>query len=343
MSVVLGLSLTVSSAVWVLVDTDDGGILADDVVAVDSVHEIARAAALSVQAFDSRTEHNIDAVRLTWDDDAHQHGVRLRTKLRLFGFEPVETVSAEAARAGRNKTARHLPPHLAPAYGAARADRDFDDDGNMLQTLFRQIKTRVPLRIAVAASAAAALAVGLGLVAFEGSSTGEKPPTAAEPAAAQSAAAPSGPGVVPAPAAAAPTPVVPPGVAAPVAAPAPSRTADPVPTWLPATTVDEPENVVPEVVTEIELDSTVTASLPANGGVPHLSGTPARIPAPTEADTAVPTGTAVHGTSLHGVGPAPSAPNHLSTPGTGQAVSPPPAVLPAPLPPPLSSLFDALP
>ena len=51
MRVVMGLSLTATSAVWALVDTKDGAILADEVVALDSVNEIARATARSVQAF----------------------------------------------------------------------------------------------------------------------------------------------------------------------------------------------------------------------------------------------------------------------------------------------------
>ena len=53
MRLVLGLSLTVSSAVWVLVDTDNGNLLAEEVVALDSLPDLARAAAVSVQTFDA--------------------------------------------------------------------------------------------------------------------------------------------------------------------------------------------------------------------------------------------------------------------------------------------------
>ncbi len=63
MRVVLGLSLTASSAVWAVVDTVSGKILADEVVAIDSLQEIARATARSIQAFDLHTEHDVEGVR----------------------------------------------------------------------------------------------------------------------------------------------------------------------------------------------------------------------------------------------------------------------------------------
>ncbi len=139
MRVVLGVSLTAGSAVWVLVDTYDGSIIADEVVPLESVNEIARAAARSVQAFALQSERDIDGVRLVWDDDARQHGIRLRTKLRLFGFETVETVSEDAAREGRNRTARHIAPHMVLAYGAARADLEGDDDKGVLGRLVSRV------------------------------------------------------------------------------------------------------------------------------------------------------------------------------------------------------------
>ncbi|MGE4363386.1 MAG: hypothetical protein AB7E41_14510, partial [Mycolicibacterium sp.] len=138
MRVVLGLSLTAGSAVWVLVDTYDGSIIADEVVALDSVNELARAAARSVQTFALQSDRDIDGVRLVWDDDdaaARQHGIRLRTKLRLFGFDTVETVSEEAAREGRNRTARHIAPHMVLAYGAARADVEDTGGAGVLRRL----------------------------------------------------------------------------------------------------------------------------------------------------------------------------------------------------------------
>lgn len=139
MRVVLGLSLTANSAVWVLVDTYDGSILADEVVPLESVNEIARAAARSVQTFALQREQDIDGVRLVWDEDARAHGIRLRTKMRLFGFDTVETVSEEAAREGRNRTARHIAPHMVLAYGAARADLDTDGDKGVLGRLVARV------------------------------------------------------------------------------------------------------------------------------------------------------------------------------------------------------------
>ena len=111
MRVVLGLSLTATSAVWVLVEPCDGRILADEVVAVDAVEEVARAAARSVQAFDMQTEHDIEGVRMTWSDDARRAGIRLRTKLRLYGFDDVETVIRRTRLA---TAATDRPPHRPP-------------------------------------------------------------------------------------------------------------------------------------------------------------------------------------------------------------------------------------
>nr|ABP45929.1 conserved hypothetical protein [Mycolicibacterium gilvum PYR-GCK] len=142
MRVVLGLSVTAGSAVWVLVDTYDGSIIADEVVALDSTHEIARAAARSVQDYATQSSRDIDGVRLVWDDEARHEGIRLRTKLRLFGFEVIETVSEEAAREGRNRTARHIAPHMVLAYGAARADLDDASDKGVLRRLTEKVPAR---------------------------------------------------------------------------------------------------------------------------------------------------------------------------------------------------------
>ncbi len=380
MRLVLGLSLTASGVVWVLVDTDTGNPLAEDVVSLDSPHELARAAAVSVQAFDAQTEHDIEGVRLTWSDDAREQGIRLRTKLRLFGFETVETVSQEAAREGRNKTARYLAPHLTLAYGAARSGRDGDETLNVLQRL----AVRVPNRVALASGAAAAAAAvgGIGLYAFGWASSSEAHDiTAAEQTPAQ---------LIPPPPAAPPTVAVPPPVAQPAEVPAPSQTNEPARTWPPATTVAGPESVTtgettpeveldstvpvalpvttvaePESVTttvttpEVELDSTVPVALPVTAGVPHLAtahgeaGVPAQpgIPAPPAAQPAhagIP--------ALPGI-PAPPAaqPAHAGIPALPgipaqpaalPAPLPPapfPPVPPAPLPPVLSSLFEVLP
>ena len=142
MRVVMGLSLTAGSAVWVLVDTYDGSIIADEVVDLDSVGEISRAAARSVQEYALQSERLIDGVRLVWTEDARHEGVRLRTKLRLFGFESIETVSEEEAREGRNRTARHIAPHMVLAYGAARADLDDPADKSVLLRLAEKVPSR---------------------------------------------------------------------------------------------------------------------------------------------------------------------------------------------------------
>ena len=303
MRLVLGLSLTASSAVWVLVDTVDGTILAEEIVALDSVAEIARATARSVQAFDAQTEHDIEGVRMTWSGDASQHGIRLRTKLRLYGFDTVETVSAQDARDGRIKTARHLAPHLALAYGAARADLDPDEGGGVL----RRLAVRTP--IGVAAAACAAAVIGAGLYAFVGAST----PTAPETAAAEPTPPQSVRPVTPVFAAAPPVVPTTPQAAEPVAAPvaAPVAVPEPVSAWQPVTSTVEPDvSAVPEVVTEIAVNSPAPEAISASMGEPHL----------------------------HAVQP-------VAGPVQPQQPVPmlPQPVLPPPLPPVLSGLFGALP
>lgn len=216
MRVVMGLSLTAKSAVWALVDTKDGTILADEVVPLDSANEIARATARSVQTFALQSQRDIDGVRLTWSDDARAHGIRLRTKLRLFGFETVETVTPEAAREGRNRTARHIAPHLVLAYGAARADlHGSDEHRNVLSRLV----SRVPLPVAAAAGVIAV--AGLGVYALTGVFTTTTHVTEA-----------SAPAPAPAPAAVAPPAPAPAPLAAP--AEAPERAPEPEPAPLAA-------------------------------------------------------------------------------------------------------------
>ncbi|CAA0120862.1 Uncharacterised protein [Mycolicibacterium vanbaalenii] len=319
MRLVLGVSLTASSAVWVLVDTVNGQILAEEVVNLDSVEEIARATARSVQAFDVQTEYDVEGVRMTWSDDARQHGIRLRTKLRLFGFEVVESVSEDAAREGRNKTARHLAPHLALAYGAARADGHTDEGRNVL----RRLAARVPIRAAAAACAVAL--VGVGVSAFVAMSPSDPPVNTAAEATPPQPELPAPP-IRPAPAAPAPVAATPqaaaPQPAAPATVPVPSATPDPVAAWQPATAEVQPEVVAaPQVATEVLADPTspatataaVQATVPAAGGVPHL---PDVRPV---------------------VGPAQAAPV-AAVPQPLNNLAPPP-----PLPPVLSSLFGALP
>lgn len=243
MRVVMGLSLTAKSAVWALVDTKDGTILADEVVTLDSANEIARAAARSIQTFALQSERDIDGVRMTWSEDARAHGIRLRTKLRLFGFETVETVSQDAAREGRNRTARHIAPHLVLAYGAARADLHGDDHRNMLVRLV----SRVPVAMGAAAAAGVAVVAGVGIYALTGGFSSTTPVTDA---------------AAPAPAPAAAPPVAPPAPAAPVAAPVAQSVEAAPPTAVEVATVSPEET--PEASTMAGVDTAVpTAGLPS--------------------------------------------------------------------------------
>lgn len=297
MRVVLGLSLTANSAVWVLVDTYDGSILADEVVPLESVNEIARAAARSVQAFALQSERDIDGVRLVWDDEASAHGIRLRTKMRLFGFDTVETVSEEAAREGRNRTARHIAPHMVLAYGAARADLDTDADRGVLGRLvarvpgvhpgdrgggmptgggrmsglreagseaalrisdrFRHVGSTLSRPVPAAAAGITFLAAVSGLVGW--ALFGGTTPSHEAPGTAAAAV------VAPAPAAAVPAmPPVPAAVAAP--APAPEAVAEPeltVPEVAPAVDqVPEYSSAVPQAGTEYEIATSPDVVVP---------------------------------------------------------------------------------
>ena len=273
MRVVMGLSLTATSAVWALVDTKDGAILADEVVALDSVNEIARATARSVQAFALQSDRDIDGIRMTWTDDGRDHAIRLRSKLRLFGFDTIEHVSEEEAREGRNQTARHIAPHLTLAYGAARA-HPADEAHPLLRRLTSRVPAaratiaRVPMRITMAASIAAVCAVAaLGVFAVMSGPSSQPVETAnAEPA----------------PAAAPPAALTPPAGTgpAPVAAPAPARQpAAPAPQ---APVADTPPPVsAPQIVAEPQPASApqVVAD-PQPASVPPVVGQPQPASAP---------------------------------------------------------------
>ena len=270
MRVVMGLSLTATSAVWALVDTKDGAILADEVVALDSVNEIARATARSVQAFALQSDRDIDGIRMTWTDDGRDHAIRLRSKLRLFGFDTIEHVSEEEAREGRNQTARHIAPHLTLAYGAARA-HPADEAHPLLRRLTSRVPAaratiaRVPMRITMAASIAAVCAVAaLGVFAVMSGPSAQPVETAnAEPA----------------PAAAPPAALTPPAGTgpAPVAAPAPARQpAVPAPQ---APVVDTPPPVsAPQIVAEPQ-----PASAPQVVADPQPASTPQVVAQPRPA------------------------------------------------------------
>ncbi len=228
MRIVLGVSLTATSAVWALVDTKDGAILADEIVAIDSVHEIAKAAARSIQAFALQSDRDIDGVRMTWTDDARTIGIRLRSKLRLFGFDVIETVTEEAAREGRNRTARHIAPHLALAYGAARAEPVASRN-----PLLHRLPVPVPIAAAASVAVICAVAITTVLAVLGGGGSEASQVAASEPV----AVAP--PLVVPA---------VPPPVPAPLRSPAPVR--EPQPAAQPATTPTATPQTEPDVAAE---------------------------------------------------------------------------------------------
>lgn len=335
MRVVLGISLTGTSAVWALVDTKDGHVLADEIVQIESLNEIARAAARSVQNFDAQTEHDVEGVRMTWTDDAHAIAIRLRTKLRLAGFEVIESVAEHQARENRNKTARHIAPHLVLAYGAARTDPAEEEAENRL---LRRLVARVPLHVPefrqismlqsrfstvqlrsahIAAAASVAVAL-IGVVLYAALWTPSAPDvdtTVAEPPAALPVApAPAAPPpLLPAPQAAV-EPVAPPTVTPTPAA----EPAVPVAAWQPATAAIQPE-IADEPVVEVaeqplaaDVNTAEPQTIPAVADEPHL----------TDAQP------------LAGPVPAP-------------AVAPLPAPAPQPpapsIPSPLNILFSALP
>ncbi len=302
MRVVMGLSLTAKSAVWALVDIKDGTILADEVVTLDSANEIARATARSVQAFALQSQRDIDGVRLTWSDDARAHGIRLRTKLRLFGFDTVETVTPEAAREGRNRTARHIAPHLVLAYGAARADLHGDEHRNVLSRLV----SRVPLPVSAAAGVIAV--AGVGIYALTGGFTASTPVTeAAAPAPAPAAAPPAAPSPAAAPA---PAPVVAP---APAAAP---ETFTPVES---AQAFSAPDELAPAQEAPVSASTPAATAVAATEDTVQPTGTAAQTGAlPLAVPVTSPVGTVQEsqqpGTaSIAAVGITPSDPQTIST------------------------------
>lgn len=363
MHAVLGLSLSPTSAVWVLVDTRDGSILADEVVALDRADEIAGAASRSVQSFALRSDRTIDAVRLVWDGDdpvARRHGIRLRTKLRLFGIDNIETVTEQAAREGRNRTARHIAPHMVLAYGAARAAANEDDGTGVLRRIAEKMSHREPAGVPVlpsiaervgdraraavgaipggvvgCAAAVAAVALVGGLVGYAllatGSPTHEAPDTVAAEA------------VLPAPAR------VPPPAEAVLPHPPAEAVLPGPPTEMALPVEPEPEPeyaLVPEPVTADQATVTpdvpdaMAAGVPTATSMPTVHGMNPAVRQPVSAMIDVP--------HLSGAGPAAGpAPAVVIpvAPAAPVATTPAPAATPTPPAPagPLGTLFRALP
>ncbi|MEH3139743.1 MAG: hypothetical protein PGN37_06085 [Mycobacterium kyogaense] len=288
--------MTAKSAVWALVDVKDGTVLADEVVALDSANEVARATARSVQAFALQSQRDIDGVRLVWNDDARAHGIRLRTKLRLFGFDTVETVTQEAARDGRNRTARHIAPHLVLAYGAARADVHGDEHRNALARLV----SRVPLPVSAAAGVIAV--AGIGIYALTGGFTASAPVVEASSPAPAPAAAPAVP---------APVPVAAPA-AAPVAASIPEAARE---TFTP---VESAQSYYAPAVTDSEEDSPAASSAAANSAATPVAASTDATVYPAESATVPQVATAREpqqptSASIAAVGITPSDPQTIGT------------------------------
>ncbi|CAN3129071.1 hypothetical protein ACNUDN_14180 [Mycobacterium sp. smrl_JER01] len=359
MRVVLGLSLTATSAVWALVDTYDGSIVADELVALDSVEEIARAAARSVQSFALQTDRDIDGVRLVWDDSdatARRHGIRLRTKLRLFGFETVETVSEEAAREGRNRTARHIAPHMVLAYGAARADLDDTESRGVLRRIAARVPRRMPvaapMRLAAAASVAVIALTGVVLyVAIGGTPTAELPGdtvpdnTVAEATLPAPAAVPVAPVAEPPAAQAAPLPA---------AVPEALTEPEPVASLLPATSALPETAPVPDAeqlpgyaaVPDLAPAEPITVSVaepPAAGLAEQPGATLHGADAPTPQQVASVTGQVTGQPHLSGTGPEAGPVQPVAAPVTPAAPVATAPAAPAAPPGPLGALFRALP
>ena len=316
---VLGLSLTATSVAWTLVDLGDGAIVANDVITVDSAENVATVAARSVETFMLK-ERDIDAVRIAWTEGMAGSALRLTSKLRLLGFDDIDVIAEEAARHGRNRTARYIDPDLELAYGAARTVSADDRDGLLrrlaarvpipptrLQIPVPAIASRVSMKVAVASSVVV-VAVGAAVAVYSllGGTRSQPVDRNAEPLA--SAPTPDGPLVISVRSA-----------APPLSPPAPEATV--APTLLPA--LDEAE-AAPMVTDEAEL-----ATVPETAALPESATAP--VPAATM------------------VGQP-----HLTAEGLSAALLPgpvpptPAAIVPTPLaaPPPVPNsfdIFDALP
>ena len=315
---VLGLSLTATSVAWTLVDLGDGAIVANDVITVDSAENVATVAARSVETFMLK-ERDIDALRIAWSEGTAGSALRLTSKLRLLGFDDIDVIAEEAARHGRNRTARYIDPDLELAYGAARTVSADDRDGLLrrlaarvpirtrLQIPVPAIASRVSMKVAVASSVVV-VAVGAAVAVYSllGGTRSQPVDRNAEPIA--SAPTPDGPLVISVRSA-----------APPLSPPAPEATV--APTLLPALDEDE---AAPMVTDEAEL-----ATVPETAALPES----ATAPAPAATMVGQPHLTAEGLSAALLPGPVPPTP---------AAIVPAPLAAPAPLPNSFD-IFDALP
>lgn len=121
---VLGLSLTAQSVVWVLVDDTDGTITDHDVLEFRADAEIAGAAARGARSIATAGGHDVQRIRLTWSDCAGHDGCRLANRLEELKIARVEVVPM--ARAMTVMVDPGTAPGLALAYGAAVAGDEPD-------------------------------------------------------------------------------------------------------------------------------------------------------------------------------------------------------------------------
>lgn len=188
MGVVLGLSLTTRTVVWVLVDDTDGSTIDHDVLEFRAGPEIAGVAARGARAIAAAGGHRIERVRLTCSDDLTADARRLRNRLDGMDFPEVATVPLDCAAAFEADS--DLAPGLSLAYGAALAD--ITPVNSVTVTVQRRLRARRGLtRVAFAVLGAAAAAAVGGLLLTSGSV-----PPVQETAAVADEPVPSGPGWV---------------------------------------------------------------------------------------------------------------------------------------------------
>ncbi|CAN3129087.1 hypothetical protein ACNUDN_02870 [Mycobacterium sp. smrl_JER01] len=153
---VLGLSLTAQSVVWVLVDDTDGTITDHDVLEFRADAEIAGAAARGARSIATAGGHDVQRIRLTWSDCAGHDGCRLANRLEELNIARVEVVPM--ARAMTVMVDPDTAPGLALAYGAAIAGDEPDRPAVLPVSRGRG---RRRLAWAVLGAAAAAFLAGL--------------------------------------------------------------------------------------------------------------------------------------------------------------------------------------
>ncbi|CAA0120835.1 Uncharacterised protein [Mycolicibacterium vanbaalenii] len=271
MRAVLGLSVTVDELAWVLADAADGTVLDHDALRCGADAEVACAAARGAQTIAQACGYELDRVGLTWSEDVHREGLRLRTGLGCLGVCDAEAVPmATATTLGRRSG--DLAPRLMPAYGAALALVTSHEASSTSAAQPVPKHGHAPRRRTISAMLGMAAAAVVGALCL---SAGAAPPdvpagTAADPP------APSDSGWESVPA--------PPGPAAEVVRKVVSATpsyseqpaAVPVQTYAPVQThVPVPAAAVPTP------EPTVAAAQPAPAEQPHLTGTQLAVgPAP---------------------------------------------------------------